>query len=348
MSPRVDPAAAVASPQTDDEIVEQAAQWIVRLTDDDEAERQAAQAAYEAWKLADPRHAVAASEMERLIGQIQTVRTATVGGALPARAALDATSPARQTRLRARRVAATLAWAMMLALPTWAVLDQWSPAYLLSDIHTSTGQWESRVLPDGTRITLNTDTAVNLHYDAQHRAVELVQGEILVDVAKDPSRAFVVETRDGSMRALGTHFVVDLRKHDTVLSMIQSRVAVQTAQERAANSPHAVQVEGGQRVHIDASRVGPIETIDARSLADVWAHHQLVVSDQPLAEVLDALSRHRTGSIFYDRARIANIRVSAVLPLDDTDQALRLLLANFPELRIRTLTPWLVLVDGAS
>jgi transmembrane sensor len=35
-----------------------------------------------------------------------------------------------------------------------------------------------------------------------------------------------------------------------------------------------------------------------------------------------------------------------VLPLDDTDRALQLLMSSFPELRIRTLTPWLVLVDA--
>lgn len=328
-------------------VVEQAAQWIIRLTDDDEAERNRARESFDAWKRADPRHAAAAAEMEHLVDTIHGVRTDAAGGSRLARAALDAAhSGARGgKRRRVRRIAAALAVAFALALPTWAVLGEWSPAYLMADLHTSTGQWETRVLADGTRITLNTGTAVNLHYDARRRAVELVQGEILVDVAKDAARPFVVETADGSMRALGTRFVVDREPDATVLSMIRSRVAVQTADERAAGSPHVVQVVAGESVRITRSGVGPIAAIDARSLDDAWNHHELVVNDRPLADVLDELSRYRPGRIFYDRAEIAPIRVSAVLPLDDTDRALQLLLVNFPELRIRTLTSRLVLVD---
>lgn len=73
-----------------------------------------------------------------------------------------------------------------------------------------------------------------------------------------------------------------------------------------------------------------------------------MVNDRPLSEVLDELARQRPGRIQYDRARIDGIRVSAVLPLDDTDRALQLLVANFPQLRVRTLTPYLVLVDTQS
>jgi transmembrane sensor len=86
--------------------------------------------------------------------------------------------------------------------------------------------------------------------------------------------------------------------------------------------------------------------VDPASLDAAWHRHQLVVTDQPLADVLDALSRHRPGKILYDRQQIAALRVSAVLPLDDTDRALRLLHSSFPTLRLRTLTPYLVMVDA--
>uniref|UniRef100_UPI001981C7CF FecR family protein n=1 Tax=Burkholderia sp. Ac-20379 TaxID=2703900 RepID=UPI001981C7CF len=246
---------------------------------------------------------------------------------------------------RTRRTAASLAVAIALALPAWALLRAYPPGYLLADLHTATGQWQTHVLPDGSRITLDTSSAVNLHYDAHRRTIELVQGAILVDVAKDPERPFVVETRDGSVRALGTRFVVDREADDTVLSMIQSKVAVQTAHERDQHSTHRVQVVANQRVRITADAVSPIETIDARSLSDAWAHRQMVVTDRPLAEVLDTLSRYRRGRIVYDRAAIAAMQVSAVLPLDDTDQALRLLKTTFPALRIRMLTPWITRID---
>ncbi len=121
---------------------------------------------------------------------------------------------------------------------------------------------------------------------------------------------------------------------------------MQTARQRAAGGSEATEVAAGERVRITANAVGLIESIDARSLADSWKYHQLVINDRPLPEVLDELARYRPGHIHYDRREIENIRISAVLPLDDPARALQLLHANFPTLRIRTVSPWLVLVDA--
>jgi len=331
----------------DDALAEQAAHWIVRLTDGDPDERRRVRDAFEAWKQADPRHAAAAGDMERFIGETHAVRDRAAGHARPARAALDAAFAAEgRRRQRVRRAGTALAVACLLAVPAWALLQAWPVGYLAADLRTATGQWESRMLPDGTRITLNTASAVNLHYDPHRRAIELVQGEILVDVARDAARPFLVETAHGSIRALGTRFVADRQADATVLDMIESRVSVQTAAQRAAGSAEATIVGAGQRVRITVDAVGPAEAIDARTLAQAWQQHQLVASDRPLPEVLDALSRHRPGRIQYDRARLQHIRVNAVLPLDDTDRALELLMASFPELRIRTVTPWLVWVSA--
>ena len=73
----------------------------------------------------------------------------------------------------------------------------------------------------------------------------------------------------------------------------------------------------------------------------------MVVQDAALPDVLDELARQRKGILRYDRAALANIRVSAVLPLGDTDQALRLLSASH-HLQLTRMTPWLVSVSLAS
>lgn len=327
----------------DDALAGQAAQWIVALTGDDEAGCTRAREGFEAWKRADPRHAAAAQGMEQLLGQLHAARSGPAGSR-PARAALQASAGPgrRRAGTRARRAGAALMLAAALALPAWVALQAWPPGYLMADMRASTGQWQTRALPDGTRITLASGSAVNLRYDERSRTVELVQGEILVDVARDASRPFVVETAQGRLQALGTRFVVDRQSAATVLSVLESRVAAQAV---AADQGRAT-VEAGQRVRITGQGLGPVESIDARGLSDAWRSHQLVVNDQPLAEVLDALARHRPGHIRYDSAQIRHLQVSAVLPLDDTDRALQLLLSSFPGLRIRQVMPWLVLVDA--
>lgn len=330
-----------------DPIAQKAAEWLVMLTSDDEGERLWAREGFQAWKQADPRHAAVAADMEKLIGLTQTVLDNTAGNSAPAHAALDTVFPSRK-RNHVRRLGAALAIVFALATPAWLMLQN-DPSHLLADLHTSTGQWQTHRLSDGTSITLNGASAVNLHYDAQRRTVELVKGEVLVDVAKDVSRPFIVYTVHGSIRALGTRFTVERQPADksdsTVLTMLESTVSVQTAAQKTTSAANATIVNAGQRVRITRDGISPPEPIDSSSIDDAWRSHQLVVNNQPLTAVLDELGRYRSGLIQYDAAQLKGINVSAVLPLDDTDRALQLLKANFPHLRIRTFTPYLVMVD---
>ena len=323
-----------------DVAAEQAARWIVRLSADDRAERDTAQAGFAAWKAADPLHASAAAGMENLLRQLSAVREPAGGDHRPARAALAAIAPKRP-RQRLRQLAAASAVAVLLLL-TGALLIGERPAYLLADLRSPTGQWSTHTLADGSRLTLAGGSAVNVRFNAGERHVELVRGDILVDVAKDAQRPFIVDSGQAAIRALGTRFSVRSEDGATILSMLESKVLAQV--------PHhpAVVVQAGQRTRITDDGVGPLTTIDATSVRDAWRVRQLVVDDLPLAEVLDELARHRPGQLFYDRAQLAGIRVAAVLPLDDTDKALQLLIDNFPQLRMRMLTRYLVMVDAPA
>ncbi|CAM4276282.1 Transmembrane sensor [Bordetella tumbae] len=342
----------MAKPETSDPalgpLAEQAAHWIVRLTSDDTAERERARHEFEAWKRADPRHAAEAAVMETLIGLMQSLRAPTAGNGRPARAALDAVQARNDRRRRTKRLTVSLLLLLVLCVPLALMLYIASPTYLLADLRTSTGQWKTHTMPDGTHITLDSASAVNFHYDSQRRAIELVQGNVLVSVAKDTSRPFVISTTHGCVRALGTRFVVERDPDVTVLSMIESRTAVQTAAQCEGHADAAIQIQAGQRVRITEHAVSPPETIVPTQVEEAWRRHQLIAADRPLTEILDELARHRRGFIYYDRPQIENIRVSAVLPLDAPDQAIKLLQASFPNLRVRTLTDYLVLIDAPA
>lgn len=330
-------ASAAALPEADsDALAEQAADWLVRLGSDDGAERAEAQAGFDAWKNADPRHEEAAAEIEFLLSHLQAVRGPK---ARPARVALNAAFS--QSRRRNRAAAVTLALAVLIAGPAALTLDSHTPRYFTADMRTATGAWKSYTLQDGSVITLDSGSAVNLHFDQQRRAVELVQGAINVTVAKDASRPFVVTTPQGEMRALGTRFMVDREEDATILSMLESKVAA-----RAVADPREVVVHAGERVRITANAVDALQAINAGAVDYAWQQHKLAVEDRPLSEVLAQLNRYRTGRITFNAAQLEGIRVSAVLPLDDTDRALQLLLNNFPQLRMRQVTPYWVMLDA--
>src|SRR5579863_7096281 len=74
----------------------------------------------------------------------------------------------------------------------------------------STGKGETKVvaLKDGSVVTLNTASEIQVDYSAMLRAVELIRGEALFDVAKNKARPFVVSAGDTDVRAVGTSFTV--------------------------------------------------------------------------------------------------------------------------------------------
>ena len=325
----------------DERIAQAAARWLVRLSADDPQERRDASAGFEAWKRADPRHAAVARGMEDFIGRARGLRGD--GAPNPARAALDAvldTPPPRRARSPGRRAAGLLVLAAALALPAARVL-RGPPSQWGADLRTATGEQREQVLDDGSRLTLGSATAVNTRWSAELRQVDLLAGEILVDVAKDAGRPFVVETAHGRIRALGTRFIVRRDEHATLLTMIESRTAV-----RAGAGADELTVAAGERARLSARGVERLDGVDPRATQDAFQARRLLVQDRPLPEVLDQIARHRRGLVRYQSGALQGIRVSAVLPLDDTDRALQLLVDNFPGLRVRTLTPWLVLVDA--
>ncbi|MFT3821814.1 MAG: FecR domain-containing protein [Rubrivivax sp.] len=338
----------------DDGVAQAAAEWIVRLSADDAAERDEARAGFEAWKRADPRHAAVAAGMERFIDRARSLGGHAAQGqrgaapvaraARAARAALDkvldAPAPGHG---RIKRVARLLALTVALVIPAAIALRAFPPAQLLADIRTATGEQRSQVLADGTHLTLGTASAVNYELSPGLRRVELVSGEILVEVAKDAARPFVVETTHGRIRALGTRFIVRRDADATWLAMLESTTAVSSGESGAAE----IEVQAGRKARLSAQGIEVQDGLDAGVAEDAFRHRRLLVQDRPLPEVLDELARYRSGIIRYERAQIEGIRVFAVLPLDDTDRALQLLLTSFPQLRIRTVTPWVVMVDLA-
>src|SRR5207248_2201360 len=57
---------------------------------------------------------------------------------------------------------------------------------------TRLGERQLLVLEDGTQVTLNTSSRVEVDYRGPLRRVNLLTGEALFRVAKNPNRAFVV------------------------------------------------------------------------------------------------------------------------------------------------------------
>jgi transmembrane sensor len=170
--------------------------------------------------------------------------------------------------------------------------------------------------------------------------LRLRAGALIARVATDVQRPFVVQSDQGSVRALGTRFMVQQDQGRTLVSVLEHSVRL------APQAPQATPVdlaEGGS-AWLYADRVEPLRTAHADPTA--WSTGVLEVHDQPLSEVLDAL-RPYTPAILRVSAEAARVGVYGVYPLDRPMEVLQALVDTLP-LRVRRWGDVVVYVDVRS
>ncbi len=304
----------------DDPGIEAAAGWVARLSSADATE--ADRAAFEAWRAADPAHARAHAEMESLWRRL---------GQLPDRHS----APSGTRRRRASKIVPSLAAAALLA---GALSDPYGLTdRLRADLWSGVGDITHATLPDGSRVDLNTDTALVLRFTAGERRIELLRGEASFDVVSDPNRPFTVEAGGLSARAVGTRFFVRADGTDSPVGVEEGRVDVVEAGRRAL-------VSAGQAVYRgeDSSLTATATNVE-RGMA--WREGRLLFAGQTLATVLTELGRYRHGRILLLDRRLGERRVTGAFDARDTDEALDVIAATMGA-RIRRVSPLLVLVGS--
>jgi transmembrane sensor len=102
----------------------------------------------------------------------------------------------------------------------------WSVWFNRHTYHTEFGEQRSLRLSDGSVVTLNSRSQVRIELNQSSRTVELVEGEALFRIARDPVRPFVVRAGGTAIRAIGTAFDVNRKSRGTVVTVVEGRVAV--------------------------------------------------------------------------------------------------------------------------
>lgn len=303
-----------------------AAQWFALLCDENVTEHQRQQ--WQAWHQQNEDHRWAWQRVEALQSQLQSV---------PGKFSYRTLDQAgRQSTLDRR----TLLKSLLLLLGvggSWLGFQSPLGRELRADYRTATGEIKPIVLSDGSQLVLNTASAVDVRYSAEKRLILLHSGEISLITGRD-DRPFWVESRQGAMRALGTHFLVRENDDQTQLTVLEHAVEAQLAQfpqeKRRINS--------GEQISFSAVAFGQQQ---AAGNGDSWTRGVLSVSQWRLDQVLAELARYRHGRLDCDPA-IAGLRVSGSFPLREPDRALLLLSQTLP-IRLQSFTRyWLNVVPA--
>lgn len=302
---------------------EQAIDWMVRLRSghaDARLQRQ-----LQAWLNSDPAHADAWARLQRGLGAPYDNLRRMPGAA-------DLLLHQQGTR---RQLLRGLAGLGLLGGGLWMTASSTPVRDLLADLRTGRGERRDFNLSDGSRLSLNAGSAVDLAFDQRQRLILLRRGELVIQVAPDAQRPLIVRSEQGEARALGTRFLVSQEEQATRVVVLEHSVRVSLANHREWRD-----LAEGEAALLGHSSIRPLR--DQASRAD-WLQGQLSVTDEPLEAVVDALRPYLSGYVRVE-PRARNLRVQGVFPLDRPDRALAALGETLP-LEIRRFGPWLTLVS---
>ncbi|WP_129973518.1 MULTISPECIES: FecR domain-containing protein [unclassified Pseudomonas] len=310
----------------DETLIDEAAQWMALLQSGHVSLQE--RAAFDAWRTADPRHQ---QIIEQMGGGLNLLRHSNLRG-LPRESVLHSLNAPSS---RCRFLSGSLS---VLGIAVLAGLLGRRYGWLPEAGELSTGTSERRefTLEDGSALTLNARSRVVPRFNNLERLLDLRSGELLIDVAKNLARPFVVETEHGRMRALGTKFLVQRGDDSTRLVMLHSQVEVVTA------SGARQVVEAGESLLFNRQEILALERSKGQESA--WVQGRLEVRDRPLSEVIDSLRSYRRG-ILHLSPEVAGLRLSGLYPLDDSDRTLQLLERSLP-IRVTWHNPYWVSIEA--
>lgn len=287
------------------DVARQAAQWLVLMHEQPLSAAQ--QQACARWRQTDPEHERAWQRVVHVQQQL---------GGLPPALALGTLNRERRQALKTLLVLAAMAPAGYLGY-RFGAGQGW-----MADYRTTVGERRQMTLADGSVVNLNTDSAIDVRFDAGQRLIHLVRGEIMVTTGVDGARRPLrVLSAQGLMEPLGTRFSVRQFDGTTQLAVLQGRVRATPAQA----APQVVEA-GEQRSFSDAA-FGPSRA--ANELAASWTQGQLVAENLPLGDFFEELSRYRPGRLHCDDS-VAQLRISGGFQLDNTDAILAALPTTLP------------------
>jgi transmembrane sensor len=227
-------------------------------------------------------------------------------------------APPRRERRTARwalAAAAACIFVVVGLIASYTQFDDWFPPEYV----TAVGEQRSITLADDSVVELNSRSRLRTHFTEQFRTVELLEGEAIFRVAKNPHRPFRVRTGFATIEAVGTAFNVQAREARTVVTVLEGRVRVNQDESPAVGAESQVELKVGDQATVAGKRgMTKVSLLDTEKVT-AWTDRRLIFEDTSLAAAAAEFARYSSRSIRIEDAKIGERKINGVF--DATDPA---------------------------
>ena len=315
------------------EDLQQAADWFAVLQGGAIGEAERLQ--WQRWLDTGPGQRAAWQRVEAVAGEFAGL------AGLPARQVLERSAVDRRRRATLR----ALAIVPVAGLAGWAAVREMPWRGWIAAHRTGVGERREVVLADGSRVWLNTGSAMDVDFSPGLRRIVLHSGEAMVTSGHDDAfaaRPLVVDVPQGRLTALGTRFGVRHAEHGAVrLAVFEGAVEARPHGGGAART-----LVAGQQARVLGDRVERIDVLSPADgtapCTDDWTRGILVADGMRLGDFIAELGRYRTGYLGC-APEVAYLRIVGAYPLDDIDRILDALQSTLP-VKVQRPMPWWTVV----
>lgn len=295
---------------TNKKISEAAARWFIRMQEaaPDAPER----SQFEAWLMQSPLHQQEYLSISQAwqgidsVDELQTMATAKQA---------DRFFKQSERKKARQKLAGTVAGVVAALCIGWASLHQYqvwqSTPTLQLAAQTSTAQLTTQTLDDGSRVTLNANSHIEIKYYRNQRHIDLLQGEAVFEVTPDRDRPFVVETQRLKVTVLGTRFAVNKLKQIERVSVDHGKVQVLNKQDQ-----QGLILQNNQVAEINQHGLQARSQVNAQDYFR-FISGTLVFNQASLSEIAETVSRYQHKPITSDDR--SQEKISAVVAIKDSN-----------------------------
>ena len=363
----------------DKKILEEAASHYLSLQDDSMSGAELK--AWQAWFMRSKEHQLAFRRLETLWGAMENISYQELKAATAGRAgretnvsASDATNAAvigngSVLSLMAPRTGSAPAkhnaprWFAGIAASVAAVFiagymtlaPAIGPARIeATPYYTEAGEQRLVRLSDGSIVELGSDSGIAVRYSAGERALELLRGQAVFTVAKNPNRPFVVRAGSGSVTAIGTVFNVRRDAGDVRVRVLEGTVAVRPQSEEAvaiervaAASAVALVTAGSQTSYSKEGAMAAVEAADVHA-GLAWRTGVLTLVNRELSDVIQEVNRFVQNEVAIGDSSIGAFRFTGTVYPDKIDEWLEGLTQGYPVKVVRVAGRTILLLDDTD
>jgi transmembrane sensor len=317
--------------QIDALVSEQAAEWFVRLVENDLSLRERRE--YLGWLKASGCHVEALLDIYRYHGYGRKAKlnnrlsTDPDPGAkvIPFAPRNGGVVVAHQREVKRRRRAAIKVAVLAGVLFSFFVIGfAVKTSYFDHRIATGPGEWTKTLLADGSVLRIGPNTKLRWAFNEEQRTIVLSRGEALFEVAKDPQRPFIVTTNVGDVRAVGTEFGVSLMSASTVVvTVAQGKVAVSKPNRGrfliTDVSGEVQSLVADQQMVMSSGKAEPVKQVDAsRELQ--WATGYYEFRGETVNQAVEQFNRRNRLQVVLADPAVGSIPIPfTTVKLDDPE-----------------------------